>query len=433
MQVFTITGGNPLTGTVTPSGNKNAALPILAACLLTEDPVILHNVPLIRDVQSMRRLMESLGVEFTEIDQHTWKLQAKVVQSMNLDPDECKQIRASILLAGPMSARCGEIRLPPPGGDVIGRRRVDTHILALDKLGIKAHYDRIFSFKTEYLRGANILLDEASVTATENAIMAAVLAKGTTVLKNAAAEPHVQELCQLLNKMGAQIENIGSNVLTITGVEKLHGTEFTIGADYLEVVSFISAAVLTNGSIRIKNAGNQHLEMIRMVFGRLGVSWDTENDDIIVPKDQLLEIEPDLGYSIPSIKVMPWPSFPTDLMSIAIVVATKAKGSILFHDWMLAERMFFTDKLVSMGAQIVLCDPHRCIVQGPSQLYGENLESPDIRAGMALLLAALSAKGTSIIRNIGQIDRGYEAIDLKLKNLGAQIVRTRELVAEPKE
>ena len=433
MQVFTITGGNPLTGTVTPSGNKNAALPILAACLLTEDPVILHNVPLIRDVQSMRRLMESLGVEFTEIDQHTWKLQAKVVQSMNLDPDECKQIRASILLAGPMSARCGEIRLPPPGGDVIGRRRVDTHILALDKLGIKAHYDRIFSFKTEYLRGANILLDEASVTATENAIMAAVLAKGTTVLKNAAAEPHVQELCQLLNKMGAQIENIGSNVLTITGVEKLHGTEFTIGADYLEVVSFISAAVLTNGSIRIKNAGNQHLEMIRMVFGRLGVSWDTENDDIIVPKDQLLEIEPDLGYSIPSIKVMPWPSFPTDLMSIAIVVATKAKGSILFHDWMLAGRMFFTDKLVSMGAQIVLCDPHRCIVQGPSQLYGENLESPDIRAGMALLLAALSAKGTSIIRNIGQIDRGYEAIDLKLKNLGAQIVRTRELVAEPKE
>lgn len=428
MQVFTIEGGIPLRGEVTPSGNKNSALPLLAACLLTDDPVILHNMPLIRDVLSMRRLLESIGVEFEDISKHTWRIQAKNIYPENLDPHECEQIRASILLAGPLCARTGRIELPPPGGDVIGRRRVDTHILALEKMGVIVTYDRTFKFKANRLVGANILLDEASVTATENAIMAAVLAKGTTILRNAASEPHIQELCQLLNIMGAKIDNIGSNVLRIDGVDKLHGGEFTIGADYLEVVSFISAAVMTGGSILIKNAGNEHLDMIRLTFGRLGVIWETEGDNIIVPKDQPLLIEPDLGDVIPSIKVMPWPSFPTDLMSIAIVVATKAKGSILFHNWMFSGRMFFTDKLVSMGAQIVLCDPHRCIVQGPSQLYGENLESPDIRAGMALLLAALSAKGSSVIRNIGQIDRGYEQIDKKLNAMGASIIRCQEII-----
>jgi UDP-N-acetylglucosamine 1-carboxyvinyltransferase len=322
-----------------------------------------------------------------------------------------------------MVARTGELVLPPPGGDVIGRRRVDTHIVALTALGAQVEYNRQFHFKSNGLRGANILLDEASVTATENAIMAAVLAKGTTIIRNAASEPHVQELCNFLVTLGANIENIGSNVLEIQGVDRLHGGEFKIGADYLEVVSFIGAALVTRGSIRIKEAGVEHLDMVRIVFRRLGTDWQVEGDDIVVPKDQVFNIQPDLGEAIPEISVMPWPAFPTDLMSIAIVVATQAKGTVLFHDWMYPSRMFFTDKLVGMGAQIVLCDPHRCIVQGPSRLYGEKLESPDIRAGMALLLAALSAKGTSTIRNVVQIERGYERIDEKLKALGALIQR----------
>ncbi len=429
MESFVIEGGIPLSGAVTPSGNKNAALPLLAACLLTEEPVVLHNVPQIRDVQTMRRLLESLGVEVATLDEHTWRVQAREVRPADLDPDLCRAIRASILLAGPMTARAGTLTLPPPGGDVIGRRRVDTHFLALRALGAQADYDieqRRFFFRAQGLRGQDILLDEASVTATENAIMAAVTARGTTVIRNAASEPHVQELCHLLNAMGAQIENIGSNTLHIQGVERLHGTEFTIGPDYLEVVSFIGAAVVTGGSIRIRDAGPQYLDMIRLVFRRLGVVWEVDGDDVIVPAEQPLTIEPDLGNAIPEISVMPWPAFPTDLMSIAIVVATQSRGSVLFHDWMYPSRMFFTDKLVSMGAQIVLCDPHRCIVQGPSTLAGERLESPDIRAGMALVLAALAAKGRSVIGNIRQIDRGYERIDDKLRGLGARIERTIE-------
>ena len=426
MQVFTIEGGVPLNGVVTPSGNKNAALPLLAACLLTDQPITLHNVPLIEDVLSMRKLLESLGVSFADIEAHTWKIHAKEIKPSDLDPELCKNIRASILLAGPMCARSGKITLSPPGGDVIGHRRLDTHFLALNKLGVEANFDAAFTFKTKKMVGADILLDEASVTATENAIMAAVLAEGTTILRNAASEPHIQELCHFLNGLGADISGISSNQLIIHGVEKLSGGEFTIGADYLEVVSFISAAVVTNGSITVKNAGAKYLNMVRITFNRLGVDWHIKNDDIIVPNNQKLNIQQDLGNTIPSIKVMPWPSFPTDLMSIAIVVATQAKGSVLFHNWMFNGRMFFTDKLVSMGAQIVLCDPHRCIVQGPSKLYGETLDSPDIRAGMALVLAALSANGTSVIRNIGQIDRGYEHIDLKLKKLGAKIERTQQ-------
>jgi len=429
MQSFRIQGGYALHGAVTPAGNKNAALPLLAACLLTEEAVTLHNVPRIGDVHTMRALLESLGAEITTLDATTWRVQARRIQPADLDPDITRRIRASILLAGPMTARFGELTLPPPGGDVIGRRRVDTHILALRALGAQAEYSRAekaFRFRAAGLRGADILLDEASVTATENAIMAAVLARGQTIIRNAASEPHIQELCRFLNALGARIENIGSNTLHIEGVERLHGGEFTIGPDYLEVVSFIGAAVVTRGSIRIRNAGPDYLHMIRLVFGRLGVRWETEGEDILVPEEQPLEIQPDLGNAIPEISVMPWPAFPTDLMSIAIVVATQARGSILFHDWMYPSRMYFTDKLVSMGAQIVLCDPHRAIVQGPTRLYGENLESPDIRAGMALVLAALAARGESLIRNVGQIDRGYERVDEKLRALGARIERIEE-------
>jgi len=426
MEKFLIQGGTPLYGDTTPAGNKNAALPLLAASLLVDEPVILKNVPEIRDVQAMRLLLESLGVEIEAMESHTLRIHSKNLCPADLDPDLCRGIRASILLAGPMVARSGELRLPPPGGDVIGRRRVDTHILALKALGAEVNYDRgnhVFDFQASKLRGANILLDAASVTATENAIMAAATAYGTTILRNAASEPHIQELCHFLNTLGAKINHIGSNTLEIEGVEKLHGGEFSIGPDYLEVVSFIAASVVTRGNIRIKNAGHQYLDMIKMIFARMGVSWQTEGADIIVPGDQKLVVEPDLGDAIPEITVMPWPAFPTDLMSIAIVVATQSEGSILFHDWMYPSRMFFIDKLVAMGAHIVLCDPHRCIVQGPTSLFGEKMESPDIRAGMSLLLAALTAIGASEIRNVGQIDRGYERVDEKLQKLGAKIQR----------
>ena len=429
MEKFIIDGGIPLSGEVTPSGNKNAALPLLAACILTDEPVILRNVPNIRDVQTMRSLLISLGVQIEEIDEHTWKIQASELCPADLDPDICCSIRASILLAGPMVVRAGELHLPPPGGDIIGRRRVDTHILALEALGADVLYDRagkVFSFTGDKLSGADILLDEVSVTATENAIMAAVTAEGDTIIRNAASEPHIQELCHFLVNLGANINNISSNTLYIKGVSHLHGGEFTIGPDYLEVVSFIGVAVVTRGEIRIRNAGPEHLNMVRLVLKRLGVDWVVDGNDIIVPAEQKLSKEPDLGGSIPEISVMPWPSFPTDLMSIAIVIATQSEGSILFHDWMYEGRMYFTDKLKGMGAQIVLCDPHRCIVQGPSTLIGENVESPDIRAGLALVLAALAADGQSVIRNISQIDRGYERIDEKLQKLGANITRVME-------
>jgi UDP-N-acetylglucosamine 1-carboxyvinyltransferase len=426
MEKFLIEGGFPLSGEITPSGNKNAALPLLAACLLTDEPIILHNVPLIQDVQVMRCLVESLGVTISDLDPHTWQIQAKEVHPANLDSDLTRKIRASILLAGPMTARTGELHLPPPGGDVIGRRRVDTHLIALRKLGAEINYDRSFHFKAGKLKGADILLDEASVTATENAIMACVTAQGSSIIRNAASEPHIQELCNFLNVLGARIDAIGSNTLHIEGVSKLHGGEFTIGPDYLEVVSFIGAAIVTHGSIRIHDAGSQYLDMIRLVFGRLGVHWEVEGQDIVVPAEQEREIEMDLGGAIPEIKIMPWPGFPTDVMSNAIVIATQSRGTILFHDWMYPSRMFFTDKLVAMGAQIVLCDPHRCIVQGPCALYGEKMESPDIRAGMALVLAALSVQGKSVIRNVGQIDRGYENVDGKLASLGAHIQRAKE-------
>lgn len=431
MEKFIVDGGYPLSGEMTPSGNKNATLPLMAACLLTDEPVVLHNIPQIRDVRDMRQLLESLGVQVDDLDANTWRITARELRPADLDPDLCRRIRASILLAAPMMARTGGLRLPPPGGDVIGRRRLDTHIQAFLALGAQVDFDRaqlLFDFRVPAggLQGATMLLDEASVLGTENAIMAAVLAKGTTVISNAASEPHVQQVCDLLNSMGAQIVGVGSNTLIIQGVERLHGSEFTVGPDLLEVISFVGAAVVTRGSIRVRKAGTQYLGMVRMVFNRMGVDWQVEGDDIIVPAQQRLVVEPDLGNAIPEIKTNIWPAFPTDLMSIAIAVATQAQGSILFHDWMYPSRMFFVDKLVGMGAQIVLCDPHRCIVTGPTRLFGEKVESPDIRAGMTLVLAALAAQGRSVIRNVGQIDRGYERVDEKLRSLGARIERERE-------
>jgi len=426
MEEFVIEGGVPLKGEVTPSGNKNAALPLLAACLLTEEPVILRNVPQIRDVLAMRKLIESLGSVVEELDTHTWRITTKELVASHLDPDLCRRIRASILIAGPVLARAGELKLPPPGGDVIGRRRLDTHILALRALGADISYNRLFDIKTSGLKGADILLDEASVTATENAVMAAVLARGESCIRNAASEPHVQELCNFLNSLGAKIEGIGSNTLRIVGVPSLHGGDFTIGPDLLEVVSYIGAAVVTKGSVLIHNAGVQHLGMINQVFRRLGVHWDVQGANIYVPAEQNLIIASDLDGAIPEIKTNVWPAFPTDLTSIAITVATQASGSVMFHDWMFSGRMYFTDKLVGMGARIILCDPYRCLIQGPTQLYGEKLESPDMRAGMAMLLAALAANGTSKIRNIVQIERGYEKVDEKLIKLGAKIHRETE-------
>ncbi len=426
MEEFIIEGGVPLRGEITPAGNKNAGLPLLAACILTEQPVVLRNVPRIRDVLDMRALIASLGVRFEELDANTWRITAKDVRPSDLDPDLCRRIRASILLAGPVTARCGSMRLPPPGGDVIGRRRLDTHMLALRQLGAKIEYDRIFEFQAPRLKGTEVLLDEASVTATENVIMAAVTADGETVLRNAASEPHVQDLCHFLNALGARIEEIGSNTLHISGVRSLHGGEFTIGPDYIEVVSFAGAAAITHGSIRIRKAGVAHLDVVAQAFRRIGLQWRTEGEDLVVDPGQSMTVVPDLDGAIPEIKTNVWPAYPTDLISIGITIATQASGSVLFHDWMYSGRMYFTDKLVAMGARIILCDPYRCVVQGPTQLYSEKLESPDIRAGMALLLAALAAKGSSTIRNINQIDRGYENVEGKLKALGARIERRAE-------
>src|SRR3972149_4240491 len=426
MEKFIIEGGVALNGEAPPAGNKNAALPLVAACLLTDQPIILHNVPQIQDVRVMRNLIESFGAEVEDLNATSWRITARTLRPAARTPALCRRIRASILVAGPMVARFGEFKLPPPGGDVIGRRRLDTHMLALRSLGVDVRYERGFTFQAGGLRGADFLMDEASVTATENAIMAAVTAKGDSVIRNAASEPHVQELCYFLNGLGAQIEEIGSNTLHIQGVPRLHGGEFTIGPDYLEVISFVGAAALTHGTVRIHNAGVPNLHMIAHVFQRLGIRWQVENDDLIVPAGQELRVLPDMDGAIPEIKTNVWPAFPTDLISIAITVATQARGSIMFHDWMFSGRMYFTDKLAGMGAKIILCDPYRCLVQGPNQLYGENLESPDIPAGMSMLLAALAAKGKSTIRNIGQIERGYENVDGKLRALGANIERLRE-------
>ena len=428
MEKFVIEGKHPLKGTVVPSGNKNAAFPLISAALLTDQPVTLRNLPDIGDVQTMLAIVEDLGVEVTRHDNHSATLRAGATRKTVPDPSLFGHIRGALVLMGSMLAREGRIDLPRPGGDQIGRRRIDTHLLALQQLGAKVIHDGEFLLAADRLRGADMLLDEASVTATENAVLAAVTAEGRTIIRNAASEPHVQDLCRMLNQMGARIEGIGSNVLTIHGVENLSGTEYTLSADYLEVGSFIGLAAVTGDGVLIKSASPEHLRMILLVYDRLGVRPEIRGDDIFVPSGQSLTVVPDLGDAIPKIDDAPWPGFPADMMSVSIVVATQSTGTVLFHEKMFESRLLFVDKLIGMGARIVLCDPHRCIVQGPSQLQAEpqGISSPDIRAGMALLIAALCARGTSTIRNIRQIDRGYEHVEEKLQALGAKIERVKE-------
>lgn len=429
MGKFIIEGGHPLRGTMTVSGNKNAALKLLPACLLTDEPVILHNIPDIQDVRSTFDVLHDLGVETECLGGGSWRIHAQNVKKSKLDSRLAGRTRASFVFSGPMLARMGQVELPLPGGDVIGGRPLDTHIRALKALGVDVSmYPRgHFNMNVDGLHGAGyLLLAEASVTATENTLMAAVLAKGETVIDNAASEPHVQDLCHFLNRMGAQIGGIGSSRLTVQGVDRLGGAEFRIGSDFMEVGSFIGATAVTRGEVRIQNAEPQNLGMIRLVYEKLGVHWIDDGDDIIIPADQSLEIEHALGGRIPEIKPMPWPGFPPDLMSIALVVATQANGSILLHDWMYESRFFFVDHLAFMGARIVLCDPHRVLVQGGNgmQANPQGVPSPDIRAGMAMIMAGLCAKGETTIHNIQQIDRGYERVDEKLRALGAHIQRT---------
>jgi len=425
VESFLIEGGTPLSGTVRPAGNKNAALPILAACLLTADPVTLENVPRIRDVEEMIELIVALGVDVEWLGQNTVRVWASDVTSTKLDPELCERIRASILFAGPLLARFGAADIPPPGGDVIGRRRVDTHLMALAALGADVDVGREYRLRAPSgLRGAEVYLDEASVTGTENALMAASLASGETTIVNAACEPHVQDLCRLLTGMGAQVDGIGSNVLTVQGAEELRGCSHRIGADHIEVASFIGLAAVTGGDLVIEDAAVEHLRAIRHTFHRLGVDIECEGDRVHVRPDQPLQIVDDLHDQIPKIEDGPWPMFPADLTSIAVAVATQATGTVLIFEKMFENRLVFTDKLVSMGARIILCDPHRAVITGPAKLYGYRMESPDIRAGMAMLIASLCAEGTSRIGNVGQIDRGYERIDDRLRALGARIERT---------
>ena len=424
MEKFVIEGKQPLTGDVTPAGNKNAALPILAATLLSDECITLHNVPRIGDVNTMLLLLSEMGVTI-QADDGTLHLCAKDARFAGVRTDLFQQIRGSMLLAGPMLARFGCSTVPLPGGDRIGRRRVDTHLLALEALGAQVEFDHHeFKMCTDGLHGNDILLDEMSVTGTENAIMAATLAHGTTVLRNAASEPHVQDLCNLLNAMGAQIEGVGSNQLVIHGVPRLGAGEFTISPDYLEVGSFLGLGAVTRGEIRIHGVIPEHMRMINWIFAdRLGVNLTVADDTIVIHDEQDLCIREDVGGAVPKIDDAPWPQFPADLMSIALVVATQARGTVLIHEKMFESRLYFVDKLIGMGAKIILCDPHRAVIVGPSTLHGQEMSSPDIRAGMALLIAALGAQDTSTIANVGQIDRGYEKIDAKLRGLGAQIER----------
>jgi UDP-N-acetylglucosamine 1-carboxyvinyltransferase len=421
-----IDGGYPLSGEVTPSGNKNAALPLLASCLLTDERIVLHNVPRIRDVETMVHILQNLGVEVETHKPNTVALRAKHIESTTLDARLCQEIRASILFAGPMLARCREVMLPPPGGDVIGRRRVDTHLASFRSLGAETERNGGYQIRAPNLHGASIFMDEPSVTGTENALMAASLARGTTVIRNAASEPHVQELARFLNQMGAEIEGIGSNHLTIHGKKGLHGAEWTIGPDHIEVGSFIGLAAVTEGEVRIRNACPANLHMTRLMLERLGVRVDCDGDDVVVPSGQTLHIKSDFGGAIPKIDDGPWPQFPADMMSIALVIATQSEGTILIWEKMFEGRMYFVDRLVALGARIVLCDPHRAVVVGPAQLHGGPMYSPDIRAGMALLIAALCAEGRSEISNIEQIDRGYEHIEHKLLDLGAKVERLND-------
>lgn len=422
---YVVEGGHRLAGSIEPAGNKNAALPIIAAALLTDKPVTLTNVPRIRDVEALVQLVRTVGAtaEWSDAEPNTLTIEAKQVRAAALDPELCARIRASILLAGPLLARAGHVTLPPPGGDVIGRRRVDTHFLALQQLGAKISVGDEYAFSASSLKGADVFLDEPSVTGTENALMAATAASGVTVLRNAASEPHVQDLARFLVALGAKIDGIGTNTMTIEGLAPLGGCAHRIGPDHIEVGSLIGLAAVTKSDLRIVRAGVEHFRSILMNFERLGIACQIDGDDLIVPGHQSRRIRADFGGHVPKIEDQPWPSFPADLMSIAIVVATQCNGMILFFEKMFESRLFFVDKLIAMGARIVLCDPHRAIVSGPTRLKAARVESPDIRAGMAMLLAALCAKGTSVINNAQQIERGYERIDERLNALGARIRR----------
>jgi UDP-N-acetylglucosamine 1-carboxyvinyltransferase len=422
---FIVHGGNRIQGTIRPNGNKNAALPMLAATLLTEEDVFLENVPRIKDVLTLMNLLEVLGAETEWTGPNEVRVRAANVGMTQLDAGAAARIRASILLAGPMLARAGGMTLPPPGGDVIGRRRVDTHFLALKKLGAQVIEDEgVWRLKVDgRLKGANMFLDEPSVTATENAVMAAALADGETIIRNSAAEPHVQDLCHMLVKMGCEIDGIGTGTLRIQGRERLSGCRTRITADHIEIGSFIGLAAVTKGELTIEDAAVQHMDSTLIGFGRLGLEVQIRGEDLYIPGDQEMHVTFDMGGHISKVDDGPWPAFPADLTSIALVAATQAHGNILVHEKMFESRMFFADKLVGMGARLVLCDPHRVLVIGPSQLHGAIVESPDIRAGMALLIAALGADGRSEIFNVGQIERGYERIDERLRALGADIRR----------
>jgi UDP-N-acetylglucosamine 1-carboxyvinyltransferase len=424
MAKFIVEGGRPLNGTIRPAGNKNAALPILAAALLTDEEVIVENVPAIRDVRTLIELLAALGAETEWLEEHTVRVHARNVHTTGIDPAAAARIRASILLAGPVLARTGRMVLPPPGGDIIGRRRVDTHFLALSRLGADVKLENgTYTLSADHLTGTDVFLDEPSVTATENAIMAAVLARGCTRLRNAAAEPHVQDLCHMLVRLGAKISGIGTNTLELEGTQRLRGGRFRVTNDHIEVGSFIGLAAVTRGEILIKDAALEHLDSTLLAFERMGVCCEPRGADLFVPADQDLSIRTDMGGYIPKVDDGPWPAFPADLTSIALVVATQCHGTILIHEKMFESRMFFVDKVIGMGARIVLCDPHRAVVVGPTELRPTVAESPDIRAGMALLIAALGASGESHIYNIGQIERGYERIDERLRALGASVSR----------
>lgn len=423
MDQYHIEGGFPAKGVIRASGNKNAALPCIAATLLTDEPVVIRNIPEIQDVKVMFTVLESLGVSVERLEAGAYRVHTLNLSSSEISPELAGRVRASILLAGPLLGRTGRIVLPPPGGDVIGRRRLDTHFLALRGLGAHLEADGVYKLRAHKLVGDHLFLDEASVTATENAIMAAVLSEGHTTIENAASEPHVQDLCNMLVGMGATISGIGSNILRIEGAKKLHGTEFVIGSDYMEIGSLIGLAAVTHGELIVQKAQPQHLKMFRLAFNKLGVHWETEGDDIRVPSGQSLAVVPDFGGMIPRIDDAPWPGFPADLISIMVVVASQAVGTVLVHEKMYESRMYFVDRLIEMGARIILCDPHRAVVSGPARLRGSELVSPDVRAGMAMVIAALAAEGTSVISNVYQIERGYESLADRLRNLGLRIAR----------
>ena len=425
MQKFLIEGGVPLSGTVTPAGNKNAALPILAACLLTEQEVVVRNVPRIEDVANMLDLLAGIGVSVEWRAANEVALcAANVDAGAEIDRDLCSRIRASFLLAGPLLARFGRAVMPPPGGDVIGRRRLDPHLDAFAALGAEFEVERDITIQAPTgLTAGEVFMDEPSVMGTENALLAAALTPGTTVIGNAACEPHVQDVARMLVAMGAEISGIGSNVMRVTGASELSGCDHTVGPDHIEVGSFIALAGVTGGEVRISDTRPDDLRMIRLVFAQLGLQTELDGSDVLVPGDQQLIVKRDLGEYKSKIQDGPWPAFPADLTSIAVALATQCAGSVLIHEWMFENRLVFTDKLIAMGADIVLCDPHRAIVTGPSRLRGERLSSPDIRAGMSMLIAALGAKGSSEIQNIREIDRGYERIDERLRDLGARIER----------